>query len=282
MNTPMHAICSVLFVAIAWSPIAIAKDAPPFTCAWADNKLSIYGESIPGGELNIYYIEAYCRPGSTDRVWSETTIGHKTTIISHSADKTSLQLLCTLSDGVTVKHSITCGVDEVDFRLEIHNPTQTLSQAHWAQACVWVGTFTGFEDHPDTQAYKEKCFIFLDGKQSFMPTKNWAMKARYTPGQVWCPEGVPRDDVNPRPLSNQVPSNGLIGAVSKDKTQVLATAWEPYQELFQGVIKCIHSDLRIGGLKPGETKHIRGKVYILPNDTKALLKRYEQDFPEHK
>jgi hypothetical protein len=60
-----------------------------------------------------------------------------------------------------------------------------------------VGTFTGFEDHPETQAYKEKCFIFLDGKQSFMPSKNWAMKARYTPGQVWRPEGVPRDDVNP-------------------------------------------------------------------------------------
>ena len=28
----------------------------------------------------------------------------------------------------------------------------------------------------------------------------------------------------------------------------LATAWEPYQELFQGVIVCMHSDFRIGGL----------------------------------
>ena len=131
MNTLMHAICSVLFVAIAWSPIAIAKDSPPFTPAWADNKPSIYGESIPGGELKIYQIEAYSRPGSTVRIWNETTIGHKTKIILQGADKTSLQLLCILSDGVTVKHSITFG-------LEIHNPMQTLPQAHWAQPCVWV------------------------------------------------------------------------------------------------------------------------------------------------
>ena len=46
----------------------------------------------------------------------------------------------------------------------------------------------------------------------------------------------------------------------------MATAWEPYQELFQGVIVCLHSDFRIGGLKPGETKAIRGKIYLMPAD----------------
>jgi hypothetical protein len=62
---------------------------------------------------------------------------------------------------------------------------------------------------------------------------------------------------------------------------LLATAWEPYQELFQGVIVCIHADFRIGGLAPHESKTIRGKIYILPNDIPALLRRYQQDFPEH-
>ena len=61
----------------------------------------------------------------------------------------------------------------------------------------------------------------------------------------------------------------------------MATAWEPYQELFQGVIVCLHSDFRIGGLKPGETKHIRGKIYLIDADVDALLKRYRSDFPEH-
>jgi hypothetical protein len=62
---------------------------------------------------------------------------------------------------------------------------------------------------------------------------------------------------------------------------LLATAFEPYQELFQGVIACVHSDFRIGGLKPGEKKSIRGKLYVLKNDVPALLSRYRRDFPEH-
>jgi hypothetical protein len=39
---------------------------------------------------------------------------------------------------------------------------------------------------------------------------------------------------------------------------------------------------RIGGLAPGETKQIHGKIYIVPNDVAALLARYEKDFPEQK
>jgi hypothetical protein len=73
----------------------------------------------------------------------------------------------------------------------------------------------------------------------------------------------------------------LIGCYSSDGNMILATAWEPYQELFQGVGVCIHSDFRIGGLKPGETKRIRGKIYLTGADVPKLLQRYERDFPEH-
>ena len=76
-----------------------------------------------------------------------------------------------------------------------------------------------------------------------------------------------------------MPSNGLIGCFSGDETQLFAVAFNPYQELFQGVARCLHSDFRIGGLKPGETKHIKGNIYILPNDVPALLTRYAKDFP---
>jgi hypothetical protein len=61
----------------------------------------------------------------------------------------------------------------------------------------------------------------------------------------------------------------------------MAVAWEPYQELFLGVITCIHSDFRIGGLAPGETKQIHGKIYIVDADVPSLVNRYKQDFPEH-
>ena len=61
----------------------------------------------------------------------------------------------------------------------------------------------------------------------------------------------------------------------------MAVAWEPYQEIFQGVEACFHSDFRIGGLKAGKTKKIRGKIYLTGGDVEALIKRYERDFPEH-
>jgi hypothetical protein len=78
-----------------------------------------------------------------------------------------------------------------------------------------------------------------------------------------------------------VPSSGLVGCFSGDERKIMAVAWQPYQELFLGVITCIHSDFRIGGLDPGETKEIRGKVYIVDADVPALAARYERDFPEH-
>ena len=257
---------------------AIAAVEPPggLTLSWDKDILTIHGDRIPGGKIETWYIEAYCRPGSTDRQWGETTIGHRTELLSRSEDGKRLELRCTLSDGVVVKHIIEVGQDEVRFTLTAHNPTENVSQVHWAQPCVRVGTFTG----GDKESYVGNCFIFLEGQLARMPTKDWATKARYTPGQVWAAPGVDRNDVNPRPLNPHTPSNGLIGCFSADRSMIFATAWEPYQELFQGVAACIHSDFRIGGLNPGETKKVRGTMYIVPNDVPALLRRYEADFPE--
>jgi hypothetical protein len=251
--------------------------AEPLRLEWAKYYLTASSPALPGGSLRILYIEAYCRPASTDRDWAATTIGHTTKLISRSEDGTRLELECTLRDGVIVRHVIQSSADEINFRIIARNPTGHDSEAHWAQPCVEVDRFTG----GDKTTYLNKCFIFLDGKLARLPIRDWATKARYTPGQVWCPRGVPRGDVNPRPLSDLVPSNGLIGCYSADERHVLAVAFEPYQELFQGVRACIHADFRLGGLKAGESKHVRGTIYILPADIDALLKRYTRDFPEH-
>lgn len=255
------------------------------TLAREGNWLIIQGTRLPGGELRVNYLEAYCRAGSTEADWVQhTVIRHTNELLSLSADRKILRLRDTLADGLIVEHTITAGDDEVDFRLVARNPTARRSEAHWAQPCVRLGDFTGFgadlaQGHLND--YLPKCFLFLDGQLTRMPTPDWATQARYTPGQVWCPAGVPRTDVNPRPLNPRVPSHGLIGCFSADESLLLATAWEPYQELFQGVARCLHADFRLGGLAPGETKQIRGKIYLLPNDVPALLKRYAEDFPEH-
>jgi len=246
--------------------------------------LLIQSTNIPLGEIRVNYLEAYCRAGSTDADWvKHTVIPHTNQLLSLSADRKVLRLRDTLADGLVVEHTITAGNDEVDFRLVARNPTTHRSEAHWAQPCARLGAFTGSSNdlnQGDINDYLPKCFLFLDGKLARMPTPDWATQARYTPGQVWCPARVPRSDVNPRPLSKRVPSNGLIGCFSGDEELIFATAWEPYQELFQGVARCVHSDFRLGGIGPGETRKIRGKIYLVPKNVPALLKRYQQDFPE--
>ena len=268
---------------------ALADDAkkPPskrLEITWAKNYLTIRGDHLVGGEISINYLEAYCRPGSTDRDWGKTVIGHQTELLCATKDRRVIKLRDVLKDGVVVNHTITAGPDEVDFRLVAHNPTKKVSLADWAQPCIRVHKFTGCDPkdaHKLYPPYIRQSFIFLDNKLTRLPTRPWATKARYTPGQVYCPKDVDRDDVNPRPLSKLVPSNGLMGCFSADGKQVMAIAWHPYQELFQGVITCIHSDFRIGGLEPGQTKKMRGKLYLMNADSAKLVKRYVREFPEH-
>jgi hypothetical protein len=276
-------LCNWMVLGLAWLGIAGPGGAATLTLERTNHWLIIRGAKLPG-EIRINYLEAYCRAGSTESDWvKHTVIPHRNEFVSMNADSTELRLKDTLQDGVTVEHIITAREDEVDFRLVAHNPGPKRSEAHWAQPCVRLSAFMGFDEKTagNAEDYLSRCFIFLDGRLTRLPTREWATQARYVPGQTWCPAHVPRTDVNPRPLSPLVPSNGLIGAFSANENWIFATAWEPYQELFQGVARCLHSDFRLGGLAPGERKEIRGKIYLTTNDPATLLKRYARDFPEH-
>jgi len=259
------------------------SQTPDLTLTRDKNWLVIQGPQLPKGEIRINYLEAYCRTNSTTADWHDTTIGHTTELLSLSDDNKTMKLRCTVKDGVIVDHTITASAADVTFAITAHNPTATASGAYWAQPCIRLGDFTGYDNTgKDIADYLPKCFLFLNGNLNRMSNiKPWTTEARYIPGQVWCPKNVPRTDVNPRPLSPLVPDNGLIGCFSGDEKQLFAVAFEPYQELFQGVARCLHSDFRIGGLEPGETKQIKGKIYILSNDVPALLARYAKDFPTH-
>jgi hypothetical protein len=281
-----NAICR-LFLYACLCNVTTALAAPSargLTLERSGTYIVVHGNAIPGESLRINYLDAYCRANSTDADWvKHTRMGHKTDLLSLSDDRKVMRLRDTVADGLIVEHTITARQDEVEFQLVATNPTSKRSEAHWAQACPRLHDFTGFTDtkNPDLEDYLPKCFVFINGKLERMPTPGWETRARMTPGQVWRPQHVPKDDVNPRPVNKFPPSNGLIGCFSKDEKMVWATAWEPYQELFQGVVRCLHADFRLGGLQPGETKLIRGKMYIVRNDMPALLARYEKEFPDH-
>jgi len=267
-----------LLAVICAGGLGLAADPAPLRLHWEKNYLTISGDQLPGREMRIHYIEAYCRDRSTDADWVQhTRVPHRSELVETADDGTFLKLQCVVDDGLRVTHEIRSRHDEVDFRITAHNPTDRRSEIHWAQPCIRVDRFCG----GDQQSYLAKSFIFLDGELARMPTRDWATTARYIPGQVWRPAAVDPRDVNPRPLNPLIPSHGLIGCFSADDSMLFATAFEPYQELFQGVIVCLHSDFRLGGLQAGETRQVRGKIYIVPNDLPALLKRYQADFPEH-
>jgi hypothetical protein len=164
------------------APSNSAQESPATSIRWEKNYLTIRNPRMPG-EVEINYLEAFCRPGSTDRDWNETVIPHTTKLIEATPDGRRIRLQSVLEDGVIVDHEIRAEPDEVDFRLTARNPTGTASQAHWAQPCMRVDRFTGTKRAFATEEYLPKCFIFLDGKLAPMPTRSWAKRRATSPAR---------------------------------------------------------------------------------------------------
>lgn len=244
--------------------------------AWDNNYLVVSADGLPGGDLRIHYLEAYLRSGSTNQDWRKSMIPHKTRKVSATPKRIELQ--CRVDSSVVVDHVIEAGKDDVTFTITAKNEGEAFADVQWAQPCMRVDKFMGMTQDD----YFRRCFIFTERGATLLHETKRTDKALYIPGQVYVPKGVPLADVNPRPISPEKPVNDLIGCYSKDGKTLLATAFDSTQELFQGVAVCIHADFRVGGLKPKESKTIRGKLYWLPNAIPGLLRRYEKDFPSVK
>lgn len=254
---------------------AVSAAAGPVTrIEWKENILTLHAPDVPGGKVETWYLEAFCRTGSTDRDWEATVIPHTTRLLEADGGGQWVKLESVVEGGVRVTHEIRIVEDGVSFALVIKNESGVAVDVDWAQPCMRVGEFTGLGQ----EDYFSRCFIYTHAGQVMLDRLPRAVEARYRGGQVYVPAGINLDDVNPRPISKEVPVKPLIGCVSADERWILATAWDATQELFQGVIKCIHADPRIGGLKAGEEKQIAGRVYLVPNDSAGLLAAYERDF----
>jgi hypothetical protein len=254
--------------------VAFVRAADRVTIGWTNNMLKVAHPRMPGGSVDIWYLEAFCRSGSTKRDWNQTTIPHRTELLSASPDGRRLELRTKVEPSVEMRHVLTAGEDEVDFQLRVENRGAEFSDVQWFQPCLRVDRFTGRKQ----SNYIDRCFIFTSRGLTMLDQTRRTEDAIYRGGQVYVPAGIDHADVNPRPISPETPVNPLIGCVSTDGQWLLATAFDQTQELFQGVIVCIHNDPRLGGLRPGEVKELHGKLYFLKNDPAALLKRYEFDF----
>ena len=82
------------------------------------------------------------------------------------------------------------------------------------------------------------------------------------------------------PTSKRDAYGGALVRESEDRTQTMAVAWESFLTA-QGhnPWKCMHLSIRVGPLKPGETKTILGKIYLFDGNKEDFLEKYERDFP---
>lgn len=244
-----------------------------FGLSWSNNLLTVSGPSLSGGKLEIWYLEAFCRTGSTKRDWNQTKIPHHTELLTASPHQ--LRFRTTVKPDVEVLHDVEASADEISFTYDFHNFGTNTSEIEWFQpACIRVERFTGCVQ----SNYTDRSFIFTSNGLTPLSRTRRTEEAVYRGGQVYIPAGINLADVNPRPLCLDKPVNGLIGCFSADNKQILATASSRTHELFEGVYVCLHSDPNIHGLAPRETRRIRSKIYLLPNDPAELLRRYDHDF----
>jgi len=218
-------------------------------------------------------LEAFCRKRSTERDWAKTVLPHKTKLIK--ADPKHLQFRTTIEPDALMLHELQATSNGVDIRFTLKNLGQKPLDLEWFQpACIRTAQFTGM-----TQSnFTSRSFIFTEHGLTTLDKTRRRVEALYRGGQVYVPEGINLADVNPRPICQDRPTEGLIGCFSADGKQLLATASSSTQELFEGIYVCLHSDPRVGGLGPGETKEIRAKIYLLENDPEKLLLLYRRDF----
>lgn len=268
---------TVVFLHTFFVGALVLSAAEPLRLSWTNNLLKVTSPTLPGGSLDIWYLEAFCRGNSTRQDWSKTTVPHKTVLLEASPDHQLLKFRTTVLTNVEVLHTLRSSVDEIDITYEFANGGADASPIEWFQpACIRVSNFTG----RNQTNYTSRSFIFTERGLTTLDQTHRTEDALYKGGQVYVPREINRADVNPRPLANDYPTKGLIGCFSADDKYILATAFDKTHELFEGVYVCLHSDPHIGGLAAHETKKIHGKIYILPNNVDALLSRYAADFPE--
>ena len=82
------------------------------------------------------------------------------------------------------------------------------------------------------------------------------------------------------PTSKRDAFAGLLVRESKDRSKTMAIAWDSFVTA-QGhnPWKCMHLSVGLGPLKQGETKTIRGKIYLFEGTKEDFLAKFRRDFP---
>jgi hypothetical protein len=82
------------------------------------------------------------------------------------------------------------------------------------------------------------------------------------------------------PTSDENAVSGLIVRESEDGRWVTGVAWEDFLSV-QGhnPWSCMHACVRVGPLEPGQSRTVRGRLYLFRGTKDECLERFRRDFP---
>jgi hypothetical protein len=85
------------------------------------------------------------------------------------------------------------------------------------------------------------------------------------------------------PTSGRDAHAGLLVRESQDKKRTMAIAWEAFLSA-QGhnPWRCMHLSIRVGPLMKGQSKTIRGRIYLIKGSKEDCLKQFKKDFSNEK
>jgi hypothetical protein len=268
----------------------------PLTLTWGrerygrgplEYEFDVLNVAIPGlpAPLKLLYIEVFARRSSSADL-SDHFISFVTEQTSAASDGRRIELRSRLDDGVVIDHVLTAGDGEVDLRLDVHNPTDRASDLEYPAACLPTAEFTGTSRELGSEEFLAKCFITTGNGIRRLTELDEPIAADPQPfpdvvlrGQRWV-SSLTRGEgelMNAEEVSSIEPASGLIGCFSADESLIAAVAWEPFHSLDQAALGCVHSHPWVGGVAPGESKTLRGKIYVV-SSIPELLARHSRDF----
>ena len=188
--------------------------------------------------------------------------------------------------------SATAVEDGTELQLQVTNTTDR----EWPEIAAIIPCFNpGFDRPKKTNAIPNPNFLddsydhtYFLGKDGLDLLKGEAPREIHF-NHKWMPSVMAwkkeRDDgqfvwYHKWPTSDRDAYAGALVRESEDRSQTMAIVWEDFLTA-QGhnPWKCMHLSVRVGPLKPGESKTIRGKMYLFDGNKEDFLKKFKADFP---
>ena len=189
--------------------------------------------------------------------------------------------------------SATAVEDGAELLLKVTNR----SNRSWPDIASIIPCFNpGFDDPGKTDAITNPHFLddnhdhtYFYGEDGFDLLAGEAPREIHF-NEVWLPAieswDKKRDDgqfvwYHKWPTSKRNAHRGLLVRESEDRSQTMAIVWEDFLTA-QGhnPWKCMHLSIRVGPLEPGQSKSVRGKLYLFEGTKKDLSKKLKKDFPK--